>query len=108
MFVAEYVSRPPMAKIFYEDILMASFLWYPLLIENNKYGIVRYFEERGYDGYVLDRPDHLKSSSYSSNVKTKGIRQLTRCTPSSCSSCRRLYSSTCGYNEEGDMGRMYF
>ena len=65
MFVVEYVSRPPMPSIFYEDVLMASFYYgYPLLIENNKYGIVRYFESRGYDGYVLDRPDHLKSSSY--------------------------------------------
>ena len=44
MFVAEYASRPPMAKIFYEDVLMAAvFYGYPLLIENNKYGIVRYF-----------------------------------------------------------------
>ncbi len=110
MFVAEYVSRPPMAKIFYEDILMASFFYgYPLLIENNKYGIVRYFEERGYDGYVLDRPDHLKSSSYSSNVKTKGI-------PSNSQDVLQAHAQAVedyihqhvGYNEEGDMGRMYF
>jgi len=110
MFVAEYMSRPPMAKIFYEDILMASFFYgYPLLIENNKYGIVRYFEERGYDGYVLDRPDHLKSSSYSSNVKTKGI-------PSNSQDVLQAHAQAVedyihqhvGYNEEGDMGRMYF
>ena len=110
MFVAEYVSRPPMAKIFYEDILMASFFYgYPLLIENNKYGIVRYFEERGYDGYVLDRPDHLKSSSYSSNVKTKGI-------PSNSQDVLQAHAQAVedyihqhvGYNEDGDIGRMYF
>ena len=74
MFVAEYASRPPMAKIFYEDVLMAAvFYGYPLLIENNKYGIVRHFESRGYDGYVMDSPDHLRSTSSSTNVKTKGI-----------------------------------
>tara|TARA_R110000823_G_scaffold19629_8_gene60645 strand:- start:4690 stop:6315 length:1626 start_codon:yes stop_codon:yes gene_type:complete len=110
MFVAEYMSRPPMAKIFYEDILMASFFYgYPLLIENNKYGIVRYFEERGYDGYVLDRPDHLKSSSYSTNVKTKGI-------PSNSQDVLQAHAQAVedyihqhvGYNEEGDMGKMYF
>ena len=45
MFVAEYANRPPLARIFYEDVLMAAvFYGYPLLIENNKYGIVRYFE----------------------------------------------------------------
>lgn len=72
MFVLEYASRPDLASIFYEDVLMASFYYgYPLLVENNKYGIVRYFESRGYDGYLLDRPAHLSSSSKS--VKTKGI-----------------------------------
>ena len=51
---------------------MAAFYYgYPLLVENNKYGIVRYFESRGYDGYLLDRPQHLSSSAKS--VKTKGI-----------------------------------
>ncbi len=72
MFVLEYASRPDLASIFYEDVLMASFYYgYPLLVENNKYGIVRYFESRGYDGYLLDRPSHLSSSSKS--VRTKGI-----------------------------------
>ncbi|MEL0119300.1 MAG: hypothetical protein VXB01_10200, partial [Opitutae bacterium] len=47
MFVVEYASRPPLAKIFYEDVLMAAvFYGYPILIENNKYGIARYFESR--------------------------------------------------------------
>jgi len=109
IFVAEYISRPPMAKIFYEDILMASFFYgYPLLIENNKYGIVRYFEERGYDGYVLDRPDHLKSTSSSINVKTKGI-------PSNSQDVLQAHAQAIedyihqyvGYNEEGEMGKMY-
>lgn len=74
MFVLEYASRPDLASIFYEDVLMASFYYgYPLLIENNKYGIVRYFESRGYDGYVMDRPEHLRNSNSKSNVRTKGI-----------------------------------
>jgi len=74
MFVVEYASRPPLAKIFYEDCLMAAvFYGYPLLIENNKYGIARYFESRGYDGYLMDRPRHLLSANAKVNVKTKGI-----------------------------------
>jgi hypothetical protein len=77
MFVAEYASRPPLAKIFYEDILMAAkFYGYPVLIENNKYGIARYFESRGYDHFLLDRPAHL-TSSYGSKTKTKGIPGYT-------------------------------
>jgi len=73
-FVLEYASRPPLAKIFYEDVLMAAFFYgYPILIENNKYGIARYFESRGYDGYLMDRPRHLMSANAKVNVKTKGI-----------------------------------
>ena len=74
MFVVEYASRPPLAKIFYEDVLMAAvFYGYPILIENNKYGIARHFESRGYDGYLMNRPGHLSSKNSKVNVKTKGI-----------------------------------
>ena len=74
MFVLEYASRPPLAKIFYEDVLMAAvFYGYPILIENNKYGIARYFESRGYDGYLLDRPKHLIAANTQIKTKTKGI-----------------------------------
>lgn len=74
LFVAEYAERPPLARIFYEDVLQAAvFFGYPLLIENNKYGIVRYFEARGYDGFILDRPEHLRAPHSNANIKTKGI-----------------------------------
>ncbi len=74
-FVLEYASRPPLAKIFYEDVLMAAvFYGYPILIENNKYGIARHFESRGYDGYLMDRPKHLLAANSSVvKSKTKGI-----------------------------------
>ena len=74
-FVLEYASRPPLAKIFYEDVLMAAvFYGYPILIENNKYGIARHFEARGYDGYLMDRPKHLLAANSSVvKSKTKGI-----------------------------------
>lgn len=74
MFVLEYASRPDLASIFYEDVLMAAFYFgYPLLVENNKYGIVRYFESRGYEEYLMDRPSHLVAANSKVNVKTKGI-----------------------------------
>lgn len=110
MFVAEYCSRPPLAKIFYEDVLMAAYFYgYPLLVENNKYGIVRYFEDRGYIGYIMDRPDHLKAPNSSNNVKTKGIPSNSQDVIHSHAQAIEAYiHNHVGTNEQGEMGKMYF
>jgi len=111
MFVAEYASRPPLARIFYEDILMAAvFYGYPLLIENNKYGIVRYFESRGYEEYVMKRPEHLKAPNSSVNVKTRGIPSNSVDVIQSHAQAIEAYvEEHVGINSEtGEMGKMYF
>ena len=111
MFVVEYASRPPLAKIFYEDVLMCAFFYgYPLLIENNKYGIARYFEERGYDGYLLDRPNHLKVPGSTSNVRTKGVPSNSNdVIHSHAQSIEAYIHNHVGINREtGDTGKMYF
>jgi|688.fasta_scaffold13157_13 hypothetical protein len=110
MFVAEYANRPPLARIFYEDVLMAAvFYGYPLLIENNKYGIVRYFESRGYDGYIMDRPEHLRAPGSSSNVKTKGIPSNSQDVIQAHAQAIEAYvHEHVGLNaESGEYGRMY-
>ena len=110
MFVAEYANRPPLARIFYEDVLMAAvFYGYPLLIENNKYGIVRYFESRGYDGYIMDRPEHLRAPGSSSNVKTKGIPSNSQDVIQAHAQAIEAYvHEHVGMNAEtGDYGKMY-
>ena len=109
MFVVEYASRPDLANIFYEDVLMAAFYYgYPLLVENNKYGIVRYFESRGYDNYLLDRPDFLKAGSTS--TKTKGIPSNSQDVIQSHAQAIEAYiHDHVGENaESGEMGNMYF
>ena len=111
MFVVEYASRPDLASIFYEDVLMCAFYYgYPLLVENNKYGIVRYFESRGYDGYLMDRPRHLMSSSSHVNVKTKGIPSNSQdVIQSHAQSIEKYIHDHVGVNHEsGETGAMYF
>jgi hypothetical protein len=111
MFVLEYASRPPLAKIFYEDCLMASvFYGYPLLIENNKYGIARYFESRGYDGYLLDRPKHLSNSAGAQRVKTKGIPSNSQDVIHAHAQAIEAYiHDHVGINHDsGEYGKMYF
>ncbi len=111
MFVAEYASRPDLASIFYEDVLMCAFFYgYPLLIENNKYGIARYFESRGYDGYLMDRPNFLRNPNSSSNVKTKGIPSNSQDVIQSHAQAIESYiHDHVGIKPESDqMGNMYF
>jgi len=111
IFIAEYAERPPLARIFYEDILMASvFYGYPLLIENNKYGIVRYFEARGYDEYVMNRPEHLTPPGSSQNSKTKGIPSNSKDVIQAHAQAIEAYvHEHVGLNNEtGNYGRMYF
>ena len=111
MIVVEYASRPDLASIFYEDVLMCAFYYgYPLLVENNKYGIVRYFESRGYDGYLMDRPKHLLSSSSHVNVKTKGIPSNSQdVIQSHAQSIEKYIHEHVGVDSEtGEVGKMYF
>jgi hypothetical protein len=110
MFVVEYASRPDLANIFYEDVLMCAFFYgYPLLIENNKYGIARYFESRGYDGYLMDRPEHLKAAS-SMGTRTKGIPSNSQDVIQSHAHAIEAYiHDHVGMNiESGEMGNMFF
>ena len=111
MFVLEYASRPPLAKIFYEDVLMAAvFYGYPILIENNKYGIARYFETRGYDGYLMDRPKHLMSTNSTIKTKTKGIPSNSQDVIQSHAQAIEAYihDHVGLHYETGMMGKMYF
>ena len=111
MFVLEYASRPPLAKIFYEDVLKAAvFYGYPILIENNKYGIARHFEARGHDGYLMARPQHLLAANSKVNVKTKGIPSNSQDVIQAHAHAIEAYiHDHVGLNrEDGEIGNMYF
>ena len=58
MFFLEYISRPPTAEIFFEDVLMAlHFYGMPILAENNKPRLLYYLKRRGYRNFSINRPD---------------------------------------------------
>jgi hypothetical protein len=53
-FVGIYVSRPPTAQIFYEDMIKLCHLFScQMLFEDNKIGIMHYFNERGYGAFMM-------------------------------------------------------
>jgi len=90
--------------------MAAVFYGYPILIENNKYGIARYFETRGYDGYLMERPQHLSSTSSKVNVKTKGIPSNSQDVIQAHAHAIEAYvHDHVGINREtGEFGNMYF
>jgi hypothetical protein len=59
-FVTEYINRPDGGpNIVYEDmILQCVFFGCSILIENNKPGIIEYFERRGYSPFLMWLPGH--------------------------------------------------
>ncbi len=60
-FFLEYISRPPTAELFYEDVLMAiHFYGMPILVENQKPRLLYYLKERGYRPFSISRPDKDK------------------------------------------------
>jgi hypothetical protein len=76
-FVFEYCCRPDLTKTYYEDMLKACiFLGAKLHIENDKPGIIRYFEEAGAMGFMMHRPR-------STWGKTAGAQKAVIGTPSS-------------------------
>jgi hypothetical protein len=113
MFIGEYAERPRTADDFYEDVLMALvFYGYPMLIENNKYGIARYFQKRGYINYLMDRPMHLRTSTTSkaSISKVKGVPTNSEDIISQIvTSIESYIHHHVGINDETEqMGNMYF
>ena len=90
--------------------MAAVFYGYPLLIENNKYGIARYFESRGYDGYLMDRPRHLLATNSSMKSKTKGIPSNSQDIIQAHAHAIEAYihDHVGIHYDTGEMGSMYF
>ena len=109
-FILEYIHRPPLAREFYEDVLMAAvFYGFPLLVENNKYGIVRYFEERGYDGYIMDIPKQYDKSKTKNVKKSKGIAMSSQdILDAHQEGIQWWIEKNIGETDSGDFGEMYF
>ena len=59
-FFLQYISRPPTAETFFEDVLMALvFYGMPILAENNKPRLLYYLKRRGYRMFSMNRPDKI-------------------------------------------------
>lgn len=57
-FIVEYVNRPPRPRDFYEDMIKLCHLFgCSILPENNKPGIIAWFQDRGYGDFISGKVD---------------------------------------------------
>jgi len=114
-FFLEYIARPRTSEEFYENCLMACvFYGMPILIENNKVGQLKYFSNRGYRGFSLNRPDKHKNDLSSSEKELGGIPSSTQTIELQANAIEAYINQYVGvdysgeFREEGSVGNMYF
>lgn len=77
-FVAQYIYRPESVQVFYEDMIkMAVYYGCQVLFENQKIGILHYFEERGYGKFLMWLPDRAQPGIAASPKTHQYIAELT-------------------------------
>lgn len=73
IFISEYVNRPKLPEILWEDmILQAVFYGWQTHIENNRIGTINYFRMRGYYEYLMDRPEETQKDVVQGKEQEKG------------------------------------
>jgi len=109
MFFLEYISRPPTAEIFFEDVLMAlHFYGMPILAENNKPRLLYYLKRRGYRKFSINRPDKLYNKLSVAEREIGGIPNSSEDIKQAHAAAIESYiENYVGLNENG-YGDMYF
>ncbi len=109
-FFLEYLSRPPTAEIFFEDVLMAIvFYGMPILAENNKPRLLYYLRRRGYRGFSMNRPDKTWNKLSSSEKEVGGIPNSSEDIKQAHAAAIEMYiQNHVGLKQNGDMGDLYF
>ena len=110
IFVSEYINRPPKVEAFYEDMLkQCIFYGCQILVENNRVGLINYFELRGYGNYLMVRPETTHTASSRKQV-TKGIPTSGQVVINAIADSIQAYIyDNIGINPvTGDMGKCYF
>ena len=109
-FFLEYLSRPPTAEIFFEDVLMALvFYGMPILAENNKPRLLYYLRRRGYRGFSMNRPDKVWNKLSVAEKEVGGIPNSSEDIKQAHAAAIEMYIQRyVGMNADGSFGSMYF
>ena len=109
-FFLEYISRPPTAEIFFEDVLMALvFYGMPILAENNKPRLLYYLRRRGYRGYSMNRPDKVWNKLSVAEKEVGGIPNSSEDIKQAHAAAIEMYiNDHVGHVGDGNYGSVYF
>ena len=109
-FFLEYLSRPPTAEIFFEDVLMALvFYGMPILAENNKPRLLYYLRRRGYRGFSMNRPDKIWNKLSVAEKEVGGIPNSSEDIKQAHAAAIEMYiQDHVGMKQDGTFGDMYF
>jgi hypothetical protein len=109
-FFLEYLSRPPTAEIFFEDVLMAiHFYGMPLLAENNKPRLLYYLRRRGYRGFSMNRPDKIWNNLSVAEKEIGGVPNSSEDIKQAHAAAIEMYiQDHVGIQSDGTMGTLYF
>lgn len=77
-FVAKYVHRPDAVSVLYEDMLKAAVYYGAnILFENNKIGMLNYFNDRGYEHFLIWLPERTQRGIAATTRAHQEIAELT-------------------------------
>ena len=109
-FFLEYLSRPPTAEIFFEDVLMALvFYGMPILAENNKPRLLYYLRRRGYRGFSMNRPDKVWNKLSVAEKEVGGIPNSSEDIKQAHAAAIEMYiQDHVGVKRDGTFGDLYF
>ena len=109
-FFLEYLSRPPTAEIFFEDVLMALvFYGMPILAENNKPRLLYYLRRRGYRGFSMNRPDKVWNKLSVAEKEIGGIPNSSEDIKQAHAAAIEMYiQDHVGMKQDGSFGSLYF
>ena len=109
-FFLEYLSRPPTAEMFFEDVLMALvFYGMPILAENNKPRLLYYLRRRGYRGYSMNRPDKIWNKLSVAEKEVGGMPNSSEDIKQAHAAAIEMYiQDHVGIKQDGSHGDCYF